>query len=115
MQLESNKWQKIDFSEIPNIAFDRVCFLDSYTSNEMAHDILGFEWDAEAKTSINDNDNISAIIFIMNNTVVGYCESPFSLDSFFIPDSMCITDKNPILKSKSKTRFFSPRITIINK
>ena len=104
-QLEENQWKQIDFSKIQDVTFDRVCFLEAYSSNEIAWSTLGFEWDVEGKTSINDNDGLTAIVFIQDNTVTGYCEYPLPLDDFFIPISMCIKKESPILRAKKSNNY----------
>lgn len=57
-------------------AWDQVCVLGPYSYNSAARQTLGFEWDAESKSSIATNEGVSLLVFVHDKTVVAYAEHP---------------------------------------
>lgn len=106
LQLKQTNGQKIDFSKIKNVVFDRVCFFGSYFPKEYVTGVLGVNWDINKKTSIGDNDGVSAIVFVKKNTVTAFCEYPLALKDFEIPLSQCITRKKPVLNRKKRYNYY---------
>ena len=53
-----------------------MCILGPYSNNKAAKDALGFEWNAELKTSISSYDGISLLVFVKGNKILDYVEHP---------------------------------------
>lgn len=56
--------------------WEEVCVLASYADNVVASNTLGFDWNAESKTSIQTNDSISVLVFVKDGEVLRYVEHP---------------------------------------
>ena len=69
--------------------WERVCILGPYSRNSSARTALGFEWDAEANSSIESNDRVSLLIFVSNGEVVEYVEHPRSHGDFSNLTTQC--------------------------
>ena len=59
-----------------------MCVLTPYTNNEAASNTLGFPWDAEKYTAIEDHDGINVLVFIQDNQVLAYTEHPRNQGDF---------------------------------
>lgn len=64
----------VDFSELVNGSWQKVCFFAPYSYNVTAKSVLGFNWDLENKSSISMSDGITLAVFIENQIVVNYFE-----------------------------------------
>ena len=57
-------------------AWDEVCVLGPRSDNIAASNTLGFDWNAESRTSIDTDDNISLLVFVRDGEVLDYVEHP---------------------------------------
>jgi hypothetical protein len=69
--------------------WEKVCVLGPYSSNDTAKQTLGFEWNAEAKTSIQTNEGISLLLFVQDKQVVSYVEHPRNHGDFSNLTTQC--------------------------
>jgi hypothetical protein len=56
--------------------WEEVCVLGPRSDNIVAGNTLGFDWNAQARTSIEDNDNIALLVFVKDGEVLEYVEHP---------------------------------------
>jgi len=56
--------------------WEEVCVLAPYSDNITASNTLGFDWNAESKTSIQSNDGIALLVFVKDGDVLEYVEHP---------------------------------------
>lgn len=56
--------------------WEEVCVLAPYADNITASNTLGFDWNAESKTSIRTDDGIAVLIFVKDGDVLDYVEHP---------------------------------------
>ena len=56
--------------------WEEVCVLAPYSDNLAASNTLGFDWNAESKTSIRTDDGIALLVFVKDGDVVEYVEHP---------------------------------------
>jgi hypothetical protein len=47
--------------------WSRLCVLGPYTSNERAHEVLGFELDVETASTVSDMDNVALLVVISSD------------------------------------------------
>ena len=52
-----------------SFAWDKVCIFGPYTNNQKARQVLGFDWDLEARSQIHFSDSINALIFLYQGSV----------------------------------------------
>jgi hypothetical protein len=57
-------------------AWEEVCVLGPRADNITASNTLGFDWNAEGKTSIQTNERISLLVFVKDGDVLDYVEHP---------------------------------------
>jgi hypothetical protein len=79
---ESNGRRIINLPGVVTRPWEKVCILGPYMTNGEAKTTLGFEWDAESKTSIRTNEGISLLLFVRGDQVVEYVEHPRRLGDF---------------------------------
>ena len=70
-------------------AWDEVCVLGPRSDNIVAANTLGFDWNAEARSSIEDSDTISLLVFIKDGDVVEYVEHPRADGDFSRESGRC--------------------------
>lgn len=70
--------------------------LTPYNTNEIAHQVLGFEWDAEKYTSIAGSDHVNVLVFIKDDEVLAYSEHPRNKGDFYRVKPRCIARENAI-------------------
>ena len=87
---DSRKSGFVDLSVVGPSSWERMCVLTPYTTNEMAAQVLGFNWDAESKTSITGSDVVNALVFIHGQHVVAYTEHPRSTGDFSKLQPRCL-------------------------
>ena len=63
-------------------AWEEVCVLGPYSDNIAASNTLGFDWNAESKTSIQSNDSIALLVFVKDGDVLEYVEHPLADGDF---------------------------------
>ena len=56
--------------------WEEVCIFGPYSDNIAASNALGFDWNAESKTSILSDDSISLLVFVRDGNVLDYVEHP---------------------------------------
>ena len=81
-QFSASGHRGVDLASAVPGNWDRVCILEPYSNNAAAAQALGFKWSAETLTSIEDNENISLLIFVRDNSVIDYVEHPRNSDDF---------------------------------
>lgn len=62
--------------------WERVCILGPYSDNTAAKRALGFDWNIERKTTIQNNEGISLLLFLQGQSVLQYAEHPRSAGDF---------------------------------
>jgi hypothetical protein len=92
-QFSSSRNTSIDLAVAVPGAWEKVCVLGPYANNETARRTLGFEWDAEAKSSIRTNDGISLLLFVQGQTVVAYAEYPRHAGNFSNLSAQCFSQR----------------------
>jgi hypothetical protein len=90
----------VDLSTVGPDDWDRVCVLGPYSGNETAQNVLGFDWDAEAKASIALNDGINVLVFTSGKSVVAYSEHPRNKGDFASVASTCSSRQEAKLARK---------------
>lgn len=75
-QFTESKGSSVSLTAAVPGAWEKVCVLGPYSNNDTAKQTLGFEWNAEAKTSIQTNEGISLLLFVQDKQVVSYVEHP---------------------------------------
>ena len=71
-QFESSGRKSVTLSKAVPGTWERVCILGPYSDNKAAKNMLGFEWNAEIRTSISSNDGISLLLFVKGKEVLDY-------------------------------------------
>jgi hypothetical protein len=56
--------------------WEEVCVLGPQSDNIAAGNTLGFDWNAEGRTSIQTNRGISLLVFVKDGEVLDYAEHP---------------------------------------
>lgn len=82
-------------------AWQRVCFITPYTDNQRAQKVLGFSFDVEKLTRIKTNDGVTLLVFIEDNQVEYYFETPRSNIDFTKITPICIDRENAHFKLES--------------
>lgn len=89
-QLEAKPTAPINLAIVGPSSWERVCVLGPYTNNERVEKVLGFKWDAEAKTSIAGNDGVNVLVFIQDKKVIAYTEHPRNKGDFSKMSPRCL-------------------------
>lgn len=89
--LTSSTSETIDLSQVGSSSWSRLCVLTPYSTNETAKNVLGFEWDAEKKTSIQSSDSITVLIFASDGDVETYVAYPRENGDFSRIESSCLS------------------------
>lgn len=71
--------------------WEKVCILGPYSTNDIAKSTLGFEWDAEAKTSIQTKEGVSLLVFVQDNKVLTHIEHPRNQGDFSNLNTQCFS------------------------
>ena len=74
-QLESSV-ETITLADIGPSDWERLCVLAPYSTNESAIAQLGFDWDAEGYTGIEQRDDVYILIFADQENVISHVEMP---------------------------------------
>ena len=88
-QFEDSKRISVNLATAVSGSWEKVCVLGPYSTNKTARKALGFEWNAEIKTSITSNDGISVLIFVQENKVNSYVEHPRNRGDFSNLTAQC--------------------------
>src|SRR5690606_29299464 len=75
-QVEASGNKRIDLKAAVPTDWDRVCVVGPYQDAAFVEKTLGFAWPAERKTSTEDNDGISLLLFAKGQSVVAHVEYP---------------------------------------
>jgi len=90
-QFAESKGSSVSLTVAVPGAWEKVCVLGPYSKNDTAKQTLGFEWNAEAKTTIQTNEGISLLLFVQNKQVVSYVEHPRNHGDFSNLTTQCFT------------------------
>lgn len=101
-QYDASPTTPIDLSRVGPPSWERVCILGPYTNNERAELLLGFKWDAEAKTPIAGDDTINVLVFIRNQEVIAYAEHPRGKGDFSVVEPRCLDREHAVLMRKKR-------------
>jgi hypothetical protein len=71
---ESSGGKLINLAEAVPGSWEKVCILGPYSDDKAAKETLGFEWNAELKSSIQSNEGIALLLFVRGNEVVEFVE-----------------------------------------
>lgn len=96
--LTTSNAKTIDLSQVGSTSWSRLCILTPYSTNRVAEDALGFEWDAE-KTNIELSEDVVLLVFASGDNVDTYVAYPRE-DGDFSPvgfESSCL--------SRNRTKF----------
>ena len=91
-QFEASKNSPIHLATVGPLAWQ--CVLPPYSTNKATAETLGFEWDAEAETSIGVNDGINVLVFIKAEEVIAYTEHPRNQGDFSKLEPKCLDREN---------------------
>ena len=103
-QLHADPTGSVDLRRIGPEEWERMCVLTPYTNNEAASNTLGFPWDAEKYTAIEDHDGINVLVFIQDNQVLAYTEHPRNQGDFSRLEPSCVTrDQAMVTREKGSS------------
>jgi hypothetical protein len=88
-QFAESKGTSVNLTTVVTGNWDKVCVLGPYSNNDSAKRTLGFEWNAESKTSIRTNEGISLLLFVSENKVISYVEHKRSSGDFSNLTTQC--------------------------
>ena len=88
--LTTSTSETIDLSQVGSSSWSRLCVLTPYSTNETAENVLGFEWDAESRTSIQNSDSITVLAFASDDEVETYVAYPRGKGDFAGGESACL-------------------------
>jgi hypothetical protein len=69
--------------------WEEVCVLGPYSDNITAGETLGFDWNAESRTSIHTNETITLLVFLKDGDVLDYVEHPRADGDFSRVSGQC--------------------------
>jgi hypothetical protein len=88
-EVESKK--SVDLSAVTSDDWERVCVLGPYSSDQVASETLGFSWPAEARSSIEENDGISLLLFVHGGDIAYAVEHPRDAGDFTNLSGRCFS------------------------
>lgn len=92
--------RSLDLARAVPQPWERVCFLGPYVSDEMAREILGFEWEPEMVSMVQQNDGIILLVFVgANNQVEAFSNQWRRMTDFAAVSHRCFP--------RSQARFVS--------
>jgi hypothetical protein len=94
----------INFKNIHNEKWSRVCFFGPYT--QKSSDVLGFNWDVTKKTAIESSDAINVIVFVTENRVDEFIVLPRGKADFWKLSRQCFLRRNANFKYDSVLRSY---------
>lgn len=86
--------KSVDLAAAVPGTWNRVCILGPYSSNAVAKQVLGFDWDAESRSSIKTNEGISLLLFVQDQRVVDYVEHSRAAGDFTNLAGRCFSDSS---------------------
>ena len=75
-QFQSSGGGSVNLAQAVPGPWEEVCVLGPRSDNITANNTLGFDWDAESKTSISTSERISLLVFVKDGEVLDYVEHP---------------------------------------
>ena len=103
-QFAESKDHAINLATAAPGAWDKVCVLGPYSSNNTAKQTLGFAWNAEALSSIQTNEGISLLLFVQGQHVVTSVEHPRQQGDFSALTTQCFArDKAQFIHNPRST------------
>ncbi|RYG88515.1 MAG: hypothetical protein EON58_19910 [Alphaproteobacteria bacterium] len=98
-QFELSGKKLIDLKAAVPTDWDRVCFVGPYQDDAFVEKTLGFSWAAERTTSIEDNDGITLLLFVKEQSVLAYVEHPRDHGDFNELEGQCFSPENARFRS----------------
>ena len=99
-QFKASDTSPINLAITGPTSWERICVLGPYSNNTNAEKVLGFKWDAEAKTSIFVSDVVNVLVYIKENQVVAYTEHPRNIGDFSQMNPPCLSRENAVVVRK---------------
>jgi hypothetical protein len=96
-QFKANDTSPINLALTGPASWERLCVLGPYSNNSYAEKVLGFKWDAEAKTSIYGSDVVNVLVYIKENQVVAYTEHPRNKGDFSQMNPPCLSRERAVV------------------
>lgn len=96
--------QPLDLATLGPDTWQKICVLNPYTVNTEGEKILGFSWDFESQSSIKENDEISLLVFVKDQSVVAFAEHPRHQGDFTSLEPSCLTREDAVVKPKKGTK-----------
>lgn len=93
-QFAESKGTSVNLTTAVAGKWEKVCVLGPYSNNDSAKRTLGFEWNAESKTTIRTNEGISLLLFVSENKVINYVEHKRSSGDFSNLTTQCFPKKD---------------------
>jgi hypothetical protein len=109
--LERTGRTSIDLAKVVPGDWEKVCVLGPYTDNAAVRDTIGFDWDAQSKTSMFSSDGASLLLFVRGQDVVEYVEHPRWQGDFSNLTGRCFPKNRSIFvhSQSDKWRWFIPK------
>ena len=83
--------KQVDFANIGDSEWNKVCFFAPYTAKGISKQALGFDWEVTEQTDIASNEGINVIVFATESKVTEYFAIPRNkIDSFRNIPAQCI-------------------------
>ena len=98
-QFEASGKKLIDLKAAVPSDWDRVCFVGPYQDDAFVEKTLGFSWPAERKTSIEDSDGITLLVFVKNRSVLAHVEHPRDHGDFNELEGQCFSPEDARFRS----------------
>ena len=95
----------LNLANVVEGSWQRACFITPYTDNQRARKVLGFRFDVEKLTRIKTNDGVTLLVFIKDNQVEHYFETPRGNIDFTSVTPTCIDRENAHLKLESNSNW----------
>lgn len=100
LQFKASEAAPINLALVGPASWERVCVLTPYTDNNRTEQVLGFEWNSEAKTSIAGSDGINVLVFVQGKEVVAYAEHSRSKGDFSQLQPQCLPRRLATVKRR---------------
>lgn len=95
LQLKTNDFKSIDFSQLGSDKWTKVCFLGPY--NESSEKALGFNWQVAEHTEVLKSDGHNVIVFATETEVIEYTIYSRGDGDFWKISGECFTRNESIL------------------
>ena len=98
-EYKANTYKSINFSQLGNNTWTKVCFLGPY--NENSTHTLGFTWEISAYTDVLHSDAHNVIIFATESEVIEFTTHTRNKGDFWRLSGKCFKRKLSHLKNKN--------------